>query len=280
MHNILIPTLFHEIEFSEADHKYFHKGAELLSATRFLKRFIPEFDQRGIAQRVAAKSGRSVESIIAEWERSGEKSRALGTAVHAHIENVLAGVKPIPKSPIPSEFEQWLSLWENHLRKTFRPSQVECVIGDHNWGIGGTVDALMYNEQAGTYHLFDWKTGKFETGNRYGQRLQGIFSSYDDCQLNRYSLQLSLYRLMIERNTTINLGESYLVHLTPTDSEIYPAEDMRPALSNYLSARPHSSCRWCQEVGLGQVPGWSLWHEDGQDFYICENHYRQFSKDI
>jgi ATP-dependent exoDNAse (exonuclease V) beta subunit len=232
-----LPTLFHEIEFDAKAHRYFYRGGELMSATKFLKRFQPPFDQKNVAQRVAAKSGRSVEAIIAEWERSGERSRALGTAVHAHIENVLAAVQPIPTGPIHSEFEQWLALWETDLRKTFRPAQVEWVIGDHHWALAGTVDALLHLDYQGTYHLFDWKTGKFETSNPW-QTLNGPFSHLDDCQMNRYSLQLSLYRLMIERNTTISLGDSYLVHLMPDDSHIYTALDLRPQLSDYLTRNP------------------------------------------
>ena len=271
------PTLFNEIQFFEADHTYTYHGRNLLSATRYLKRFFPEFDQRGIARRMSRKTGQSVEAIIAEWDRSGEKSRALGTAVHAHIENVLAARKPPPHSLMPSEFEQWLALWESNLRKIYQPAQVEWVIGDGAWGVAGTVDALMFNDQEKTFHLFDWKTGKFSYRTRYGEKLLGPFSRYDDSKFNRYSLQLSLYRLIIERNTNLPLGDSYIVHLTPDNVEIHPVrDDIRDDLSTYLDNRGGLAyCRWCKEAGDGNVPAWSLWTEGGQDDYICQKHYNQ-----
>ena len=41
--------------------------------------------------------------------------------------------------------------------------------------------------------------------------LEGVLSHLPDCELAIYSLQLSTYRYLIEKNTNIKLGDSYIV---------------------------------------------------------------------
>lgn len=235
-------TNFTDIRFDAEAHRYFIGDQELASVTKTIKRLQKPFDKEGIAARTAAREGKSIQQVLAEWEAKAEKGRALGTLVHSHIQRILLG---IPDEQ--SSFDTFLSLNTlapeinafNHLWSELSPkviydlTDIEFVVGDADLGLAGTVDSMFYSKETGQHHLWDWKTGKFETSNRW-QKLFPPFDYLEDCQLNVYSLQVSLYRLIIESNTDLDLGDSYLVHLSPDGYQVHRAVDLRAKLISWL----------------------------------------------
>lgn len=237
-------TDFSKIQFNADKHSYFYDGKELTGVTKYLKRFQKPFDQWANAQRVAQRESRTVSSVLAEWEAKGEKSRVLGTAVHQHIQDILKGnhngqtsfdnfLDLNTKAPEINAFD---ALWGQLQPKvSYCREHVEFVVGDAELGIAGTVDTMLFSPETGLYHIWDWKTGKFDLTNQWGTLLPP-FDYLDDAKFNLYSLQTSLYRLIIERNTGLKLGDSYLVHLSDpsTGYKIHRAVDLRERLLDCL----------------------------------------------
>lgn len=90
------------------------------------------------------------------------------------------------------------------------PVASEYIVGDTDIGLCGTFDRLYYNTSSGEYEIWDFKTDiEIKYSNKYSK-----FKLFDldDCEFEKYSLQTSLYKLMIEKNTPITLGESYVTH--------------------------------------------------------------------
>ena len=84
------------------------------------------------------------------------------------------------------------------------PVKMELVVGDEDYGLGGMVDCLFYNKKSGMLEVWDYKTNKaINTKNNYGQRFNEPISHLDVCEINTYSLQLSLYKHIIEKNTNL-----------------------------------------------------------------------------
>lgn len=237
-------TDFRYIHFDPEQHRYFFNQTELTGVTKFLKQFQQPFDQQGVASKVAAKQGKTVEQVIAEWEKKGKEGREKGTFVHDMIRRTLV-VNPVQSDFLetlswPPEVNAFDKFWRiASVQYRYSEEHIEWVIGDVEFKLAGTVDALMQNTETGLYHLMDWKTGKFDLSNQY-QKLKYPFPYLDDCQLNVYSLQLSLYRLMIERNTPLKLGDSYLVHLNESGSfTVHRAVDLREKITEYMPAASH-----------------------------------------
>jgi hypothetical protein len=242
-----VKTDFSQIQFNEEEHRYFLDGKELTSVTAKIKEFQTPFDRDRIAQRTAEKQGRTVAEILAEWEAKGEKGRKLGKIVHAHIEETLSrnGNKQagqLALDPFLSlnlklpEIEAFDNLWRQTVPTvSWCQEHVEWIIGDAELGIAGTVDTVLFSHQTKKYHIWDWKTGKFDLNNKW-QNLLEPFDYLDASKFNIYSLQVSLYRLIIERNTGLELGDSYLVHLShPTMGyEVHRAIDLRERLLAWL----------------------------------------------
>jgi len=236
-------TYFSQVTFCPDSHSYRMNGQELTSVTKFLGQFKKPFDRMGIAQKVADREGRSVSDVLAEWDTKSKNALDLGTRVHEHIRKVLSGEK-IETDPFLSlnetcpEIEAFDKLYSNLTAKT---TYVEWVIGDAELGIAGTVDALFHRREIDEdhhideYHIFDWKTGKFDMFNNF-ENLLPPFNEFDASQLNIYSLQLSLYRFIIERNTPYKMGDSYIAHLASNgEYHLHKAVDMRDYFRDFFA---------------------------------------------
>ena len=235
-------TDFAQIVFDADKHTYTLNGKKLKNVTGFIKEFQKPFDRDGIARRVAEKEKRSVEEILAEWEATAERGRVIGTAVHQHIEATLRGdgngqlsFDPFLNlnSTIP-EVVSFNTLWQQLAPKvSYCKEHIEWVVGDAELGLAGTADMMFFSPDTGKYHLWDWKTGKLDLDNKW-EDLLAPFGYLSASKFNIYSIQISLYRLMIERNTGFDLGDSYIVHLTPSGFQVHRAIDLRERLLDYM----------------------------------------------
>lgn len=237
-------TNFTQIIFNQASHSYTYHGQPLTPVSRIVSQLKPPFDREGIAARTATRRGVGVATVLAEWDKARDVSMARGTRVHEYIARKLTGKAEPPQTDMFLALNQQLAemdafdrFWVATPDVGHPAEQVEWVIGDAELGIAGTVDAILRGDP-GILHIFDWKTGKeFKTENRF-QKLLPPFDDLDDCDLSSYSLQLSLYRLIVQRNIDNELGDSYIVHLT-SDGEyiIHKALDLRERLMDYLTQR-------------------------------------------
>lgn len=230
-------TDFSQITFDNRTHTYRLGSQILLSVTSLIDRLKPPFDRDGISARLAEKEGRDQAEILKEWERSGEESRDKGTRVHSYIEDVIDGkidqaMRTI-NDRIP-EMDAFDEAWRRMVAGlNVKVVEKEMIVGDSDFGVAGRCDAIM--EFGGQPCIFDWKTGKkFDESNPY-EKLFAPFESEDNCHLNAYSIQVSLYRLMIERNTSMKMGDPYLLHLRNNGTfHLYRAKDYRARIEAWL----------------------------------------------
>jgi ATP-dependent exoDNAse (exonuclease V) beta subunit len=88
---------------------------------------------------------------------------------------------------------------------------------------------LFYNKKAGEYQIWDYKTNKeIKTGNNFGNKMKNPISHLEECELNTYSLQLNLYKHLIEKNTNIKIGKCYLVWINEAidDYKVIETKDL------------------------------------------------------
>jgi hypothetical protein len=77
------------------------------------------------------------------------------------------------------------------------------------------LDQLFWNIKMKELQVWDWKTNKeIAKYSIYKQRMLAPIAHMHDCEYNKYSLQTSLYKYIIEKNTGLKIGNCYLVHLT------------------------------------------------------------------
>lgn len=232
-------TDFKQIKLNEDLHRYYLNGRELTGVNAKIRTLEKPFDAQAIAEKTARKQGKTVEQVFAEWEAA----KLLGINTHKHIQEMLLGKNGKPTDPFlslntkPAEFTAFDVFWAQLSQMvSYEKKHVEWIIGDDELGLAGNLDTMFFSPTTGQYHIWDWKTGKFTLDNQFAC-LFHPFNDLDASKLNIYSLQVSAYRLMVERNTGLILGDSYLVHLSSLGHTVYPAIDYRGRLLAWLQGR-------------------------------------------
>jgi hypothetical protein len=238
------------IKFDEKAHRYFLDGKELMGVSTFRDQFVPPFDSDHWSQVKAKELGVEPSVILQQWATSREAGFAKGTTVHEHIKGILDPA-PVPDEvtndpylqlnqaeappPLP-EMKAFDRFWE-HQNGLMTPIVCELVIGSSALRLGGTLDSLMMGRDGGLT-LWDWKTGsKFYSQNKYN-RLLSPFAWLDDCELNRYALQLSAYNLLLQE-AGVMIGGMYILYLAPTGKyQVHKVPDLSAAIRSHLALNP------------------------------------------
>jgi hypothetical protein len=200
------------VTFYPDTHKYVDDdGGVYTSVTTFIKKYKPEFDADMISRREAVKRlglGAALEAIVMEqyrvllsWKIKGTLASERGTRIHELEETRLKGGNFVLGGNV---FPYSESLIVGH-------AVPELIVYDRQLLLSGMVDLIVYDDNGLT--IIDYKTNEsIKTSNKW-QRLLGAFSDLDDCEYEIYSLQLSLYKLLLERQYGVPVKGMMLYHL-------------------------------------------------------------------
>lgn len=230
-----------EFKFNETRHTYTFGGQYLTGVTGQCKKWHKPFDRDGISARVAQKEGRSATAVLAEWDAKGKAATDLGTEVHQMIEDYWNGWNGAEKFEFFSEearkrFAAFYSFARSELPNIVSVAS-EYKVFSLKYRVAGTIDFIGQHKDNGRVYLFDWKTnGKFrDDRDRAWDKLLPPFEDLDDNELNSYSIQLSLYRLILA-DANIDTRGGVLVHIPPAGIKpvLYPAKDLTVRLAEAL----------------------------------------------
>lgn len=98
------------------------------------------------------------------------------------------------------------------------PVAMEYTVADIQLGLAGRFDRLYFNKLTEEYEIWDFKTDKKISHKGRSSNKFKIFN-VADCEIEKYSLQTSLYKHIIEKNTGIKLGTSRIVHIDLKNNE-------------------------------------------------------------
>lgn len=230
--------------FNEPDHTYHFEGIKYDSVTTFLKRFKIPFDREYWSNRKAQERDVDVSVIKEEWQQKADVANILGTKVHKWIEDYWTGIAPgMPEDPeVKSRVEKFLTLKEERFNDLV-PLESELKVFSKKWRLAGTVDQpfLMWDKKENKllFLIGDWKTNKeFKDDKhkkgRFKKLLHPFVDLYENSH-NEYSIQISLYRLIIEEETGLETHGGFLCHIGPQDKpKLYPVKDLRERLKVFL----------------------------------------------
>lgn len=216
---------FKHIIFKPESHTYLINGREAQSVTSLLKKFVKPFERDYWANIKARQLGIEVDELLAKWEYSAKLSQTKGSIVHSYIESQLTGcqfeypeesvLRLFGHDPIQEPFTHISQVAQQFIldiQNKMLPVASELIVGDSEYLLGGTVDQIFYNKKSAKLEIWDWKTNKeIKLESRYYHLAP--LSHIPDTELDHYSLQLALYKLILERNTGIKFGNSYIVWL-------------------------------------------------------------------
>ena len=240
-------SLDKKITFQSYNHLYFVKGlSSFLSVTTFIHKFFEPFEDNKVIQNMS-RSIRNPESEYFEKSEDDIKqmwqiSRNVGTFMHLCIEHILLGVlnsRNFMKAHLPKECELFCTFCDNLKLEGYAPYRTEWRIYDVKHQICGSIDAIFIKNNE--YYMFDWKRSKKISKYGFKWGLDPI-KDIPDSNYYHYSLQLNLYRYILEQNYGLTIKKMTIVVIHPRNSqaEIYEIDPMDEALNRLLLHRRNS----------------------------------------
>jgi hypothetical protein len=232
------------IQFEEETHTYTIDGVRKgwTSCTGFLHNFFGHFDADAVIAKMMASPdwykkpyfGMTAEAIKKQWADKGAASSTAGTRMHLDIEhfyNALPVCEPAEYTVetcthvtdvdkwIPNSSPEWNYFcdYQAIVGSVFKPFRTEWLVFDEEHKVAGSID-MVYMKKDGTLAIYDWKRAEsIKTENRWQKGL-GPVSHLDDTNYWHYSLQLNVYRYILQKYYGYTVSELALVILHPINS--------------------------------------------------------------
>jgi len=196
------------IQFQEKNHQYIVDGkSDYISVTTLIKEFFPKFDSDGIIKKMQKSTnwphspyfGMSAEEIKRQWKEKAEEASRLGTLLHNTIEDYYNGHNPAPDESIQYEFNQFLEFHEKIQTTTnLIPYRSEWCVFHEDYHVAGSIDMIFRDPVTDELHIYDWKRTPLLKKKNHFQRGFDPISYLDDCNYIHYSLQLNIYKSILE----------------------------------------------------------------------------------
>ena len=180
------------------------------------------FDKEGVANKTFSKYFNdpnskyyhmSVQEIIASWNAKAELGRNNGKVLDTYIgmilenhesKDILEKYKASLNEIAANKCNVFDRFYNENIVNKLEFLTREQMLHDETKGVVGRFDAMFLKNDVRTpgvqnLLLIDWKnTEKIETSNSYS-KLKGPLYKYDDCELNRYTIQLYIYVYILRK---------------------------------------------------------------------------------
>ena len=221
------------IRFEEETHTYTIDGTHdgWISCTGFIHGFFEAFDADAVIRKMMASRkwpeskyyGMTAEQIKKQWADSGTEASEAGTRMHLDIEHY-NNAEPVGNlegdqwQPNPGpEWDYFLEYERKHRKKHgFEPFRTEWLVFKEDIKLAGSID-MVYMKPDGTLAIYDWKRAKdmkFENSYQSGK---APLDHLPDTNYWHYSLQLNIYRRILEEFYGYTVSELALVVLHPNN---------------------------------------------------------------
>jgi ATP-dependent exoDNAse (exonuclease V) beta subunit len=227
-----------DFKFDPKYHKYTYKGDQFTSVTNYIQNFHKPFESDFWSKKKAEQRGVDQEVILKEWKQLNDYANDIGTDTHQWIEDYFNKIwRPLPSNlDLIHRINKFNKIFAKNLHK-LEPVKFEVRVFSKKWKIAGMIDALfLYKDKL---YIIDYKTNKnFTTDEnvKFKENLLEPFGDYYKSHLSEYSIQISLYALIL-KEWGFDVAGGYLVHIGPDDDEakMYKCIDMTKILENYLN---------------------------------------------
>lgn len=209
-----------KIFFDEEPHIYYIDGVRVdTSVTSFIHNFFPHFNAKKIAKMCFDKAKRdenskyrnmSIEDILQSWEENRDDAANKGTFMHKSIELFYNEME------VNNDTKEWgyfKNFQEAH--KNFVPYRTEWEVYHEELNLAGSID-MTYLNKDDTLDIFDWKRSREikKGSNEWGYI---PIDHIPNSNFWHYSLQLNMYKYILETKYNKTIRDMYLVVLHPDE---------------------------------------------------------------
>ena len=209
------------ITFDEGPHIYtIHGDSNYTSVTTFIHQQFSHFDADAIIEKMMPKIlneptykyyGMTPEQIKQKWDKNGREASGSGTNMHNDIELFYNDVAVENNSIEFGYFKQFYADYPE-----LKPYRTEWMVYYEELKLSGSIDMIFENPD-GTIQIYDWKRSKGIEYESYGDKCAKTecISHLPDCNFWHYSLQLNIYRAILEEKYGKRVTGMYLVCMHP-----------------------------------------------------------------
>lgn len=245
MHLFTQLNKFNDVVFTEQGHTYTVGGLPATSVTTFIGQFKKPFEKEFWAMSTAQKRGITMQEVMEEWDSISLRACNKGSKFHAFAENYISN-KILHNTIYDFDLDtqayekiesQFLTFYEES-KENLIPIRSELCVGSRDLGICGMVDQLYYSTTLNGLVIFDWKTNKkMNYTSKYNNFMLDPISHLPECEFSTYSLQLSLYKYIIELETTLEIKDCFIVWFNEKNDtyKLIKCEDYRKEIIDMLN---------------------------------------------
>ena len=228
------------IYFDEEKHIYICDKKRLISVTQILKKHTKPFDADFHAKKKSEETGYSVKDIKKSWDKLREEGAEVGTKVHNYLLYLLSNDRTIVRkiTSDSEDDEMYFEIARNlakDILKKYNIIGTEFIIGSPELGIAGMVDLILQEKDSGKIVVADFKTGKPIIKKNKWEKLLPPLDNIENCNFNKYSLQLSLYKyIFLYEKYFKKIDGLLIIHITKCEYNIYKARYYKKEVKKLL----------------------------------------------
>jgi len=258
--------VFDRIVYLDKGHTYKIDGqpSAKVSVTGLVGSVKEKFEEDKWAAIKGKEMGCTPEEMKLVWKKNNQMATYQGSTLHNYIDNFYQN-KVIPYNRVLAESILGITLHEmmqknlkvlikqfnnffNATKDSILPIKNEFVIGDlTDTRVCGMLDMLAYNTDTDTFEIYDFKTNKrFNEISEYEKKLLSPVEHLDECEFSTYSLQLSFYKMFIEKYTNVKVGDIKVVWFSISNDDYkiinlkFMPDECTAIIKNFLTDNPVS----------------------------------------
>jgi len=210
------------ITFEEGNHEYTVLGEKgYTSVTTFVHKHFPHFEPDTIITSILNSKkrnepsykyyGKTKEQILQEWEDNRNAAAKAGTQMHWDIECYFNDIDNRNNSIEFKYFKEFVRDFPD-----LKPYRTEWMVYYEEYRISGSIDMVFENPD-GTIQIYDWKRTRGLEYEAMGNKTATTpcISHYPDTNFWHYSLQLNMYKRILEAKYGKTVTGLYLICLHP-----------------------------------------------------------------
>ena len=209
------------ITFEEGPHIYtVHGDSSFTSSTTFVHYHFDHFDADKIIDNMQYKIENTPDykyykmtrqEIKDLWAKNGDTASKKGSKIHADIENYYND-EPVENDSV--EYKYFMNFVKDF--PELKPYRTEWMVYYEELKISGSID-MVYENPDGTLQIYDWKRSKEISYESYKDKCAKTecIRHLPDCNYWHYSLQLNIYKTILEHKYGKKVSALYLVRLHP-----------------------------------------------------------------
>ena len=213
------------VTFDEPTHIYTINGSSkgVISVTKLLGSMHSKFDADKVIQGMKKSPkwpespyfGMTDAAIKKQWNDNGAQASTAGTALHLAIEEYLDGQEITNRSVLDSvEWTYFMEFWNQH-ETILEPYRMEWSVYIEELKLAGQIDAVFRRKSDGAFFIYDWKRVKEIKYENTFQNCLDPISHLPDTNYWHYTLQLNVYRHILENYYGMVIKDMYLIVLYP-----------------------------------------------------------------